>query len=161
MFQFPKKAQWKCEFPDPAQQRQKPEVISTIFTIIEIFQNSKCRKYDKRLWSWPSEFKSRHLSYSMMKGGFPCGSDAKESTWMQETRAPSLGWEDPLKEDMATHSSILAWRIPWTEQPGGLQSMASQRLRHDWTTNTHDEKTTFYIWNCFNATVIKVSYRRI
>ena len=48
----------------------------------------------------------------------------------------SLGWEDPLEEGMATHSSILAWRIPWTEEPGGLQSMASQRVRHDWATNT-------------------------
>ena len=45
--------------------------------------------------------------------------------------AGSLGREDPLKEVMATHSSILAWRIPWTEEPGGLQSMKSQRLGHD------------------------------
>ena len=43
----------------------------------------------------------------------------------------SLGWEDPLEEGMAAHSSILAWRIPWTEEPGGLQSMGSHRVRHD------------------------------
>ena len=43
----------------------------------------------------------------------------------------SLGWEDPLAEGMATHSSILAWRIPWTEEPGGLLSMGSHRVRHD------------------------------
>ena len=43
----------------------------------------------------------------------------------------SLGWEDPLQEGMATHSSILAWRIPWAEEPGGLQSMGSQRVGHD------------------------------
>ena len=43
----------------------------------------------------------------------------------------SLGWEDPLEEGMATHSSILAWRIPWTEKPGGLQSMGSQRVGHN------------------------------
>ena len=48
-----------------------------------------------------------------------------------------LGREDPLEEGMATHSSVLAWRIPWTEEPGGLQSMESQSLRHDWVTNTH------------------------
>ena len=42
----------------------------------------------------------------------------------------SLGWEDPLEEEMATHSSILAWRIPWTEEPGGPQSMESQRVGH-------------------------------
>ena len=48
----------------------------------------------------------------------------------------SLGQEDPLKKGMATHSSILAWRIPWTEEPGGVQSMGSQGVRHDWATNT-------------------------
>ena len=50
---------------------------------------------------------------------------------MQETRVRSLVREDPLEKGMATHSSILAWRIPWTEEPGGLQSMGSQRLGHD------------------------------
>ena len=49
----------------------------------------------------------------------------------QETQVRSLGQEDPLEEDMATHSSILAWRIPWTEEPGRLQSMGLQRVRHD------------------------------
>ena len=48
---------------------------------------------------------------------------------IQETRVLFLGWEDPLEEEMATHSSILAWRIPWTEKPGGLQSIGSQRVR--------------------------------
>ena len=43
----------------------------------------------------------------------------------------SLGWEDPLEEEMATHTSILAWTIPWTEEPGSLQSMGSQKVRHD------------------------------
>ena len=50
---------------------------------------------------------------------------------MQETRVQSLGWEDPLEKEMATHTSILAWKIPWTEDPGRLQSMGSQRVRHD------------------------------
>ena len=50
---------------------------------------------------------------------------------MQETWVRSLGWEDPLEEGMVTHSSILAWRIPWTEEPCGLQSMASQKLGHN------------------------------
>ena len=50
---------------------------------------------------------------------------------MQKTWVRSLGWEDPLKEGMATHSSILAWRIPWTEEPGGLQSIWSQSVGHD------------------------------
>ena len=50
---------------------------------------------------------------------------------MQETWVRSLGWEDPLEKGLATHSSILAWRIPWTEEPGRLQSMESHRVRHD------------------------------
>ena len=50
---------------------------------------------------------------------------------LQETQVLSLGWEGPLEEGMATHSSILAWRIPWTEEPGGLQSTGSQRVGHD------------------------------
>ena len=49
-----------------------------------------------------------------------------KETWIQ-----FLGWEDPLEEGMATHSSILIWRIPWTEKPGRIQSMGSQRVRHD------------------------------
>ena len=50
---------------------------------------------------------------------------------MQETCVGSLGWEDPLEKEMATHSSILAWEIPWTEEPGGLQSMVLQGVGHD------------------------------
>ena len=59
-------------------------------------------------------------------GGFFGSSDSKESSSRLETWDQSLGWEDPLEEGMTTHSSILAWRIPWTEEPGGLQSMGSQ-----------------------------------
>ena len=56
---------------------------------------------------------------------------------VQETWVRSLGWEDPLEKKMATHSSIIAWKISWTEKPGGLQSMGSQRVRHHWVTNTY------------------------
>ena len=62
----------------------------------------------------------------------------KRLSTMRETWVQSLGWEDPLEKEMATHSSILAWRIPWTEEPGGLQSMGSLRVGHDWLTSlTH------------------------
>ena len=54
---------------------------------------------------------------------------------MKETQVRSLGQEDPLVKEMATHSSILAWRIPWIEEPGGLQSMGSQRVGHDLATS--------------------------
>ena len=50
---------------------------------------------------------------------------------MRETQVQSLGQEDPLEKEMVTHSTILSWRIPWTEEPGGLSSMGSQRVRHD------------------------------
>ena len=50
---------------------------------------------------------------------------------MRETQVRSLGWEDPLEKEMATYSSILAWKIPWMEEPGGLQSMGSQRVGHE------------------------------
>ena len=63
--------------------------------------------------------------------GFPGGSDSKESAWNTETLVQFLGQEDPLEKGMLIHSSILAWRIPWTEDPGGLQSMGSQRVGHD------------------------------
>ena len=58
---------------------------------------------------------------------------------MQETWVRPLGQEDPLEEEMATHSSILAWRIPWTEETGGLQSMGSQRIGYDWATNNKNK----------------------
>ena len=61
---------------------------------------------------------------------------AKQESWVR-----SLGWEDPLEKEMATDSSILAWEIPWTEEPGGLQSMGLPRVRHDLVTSmcTHHE----------------------
>ena len=63
--------------------------------------------------------------------GFPGGSVVKNPpTWVR-----SLGQKDPLEKEMATHSSILAWEIPWTEEPGGLQSIVLQRVEHDLATN--------------------------
>ena len=63
--------------------------------------------------------------------GFPGGSDSKESAAMQETWVCFLDQEDPLEKGMATHSRILAWKIPWTEESGRLQSMGLQRVEHD------------------------------
>ena len=68
---------------------------------------------------------------------------------MQETQAQSLGWEDPLEKGMATQSSILAWRIPWTEEPGGLQSVGLQKAGQDQGTNTF--AFTYYIRQCFDV----------
>ena len=63
--------------------------------------------------------------------GFSDGSMVKNLPATREMQFRSLGQEDPLEEEMATHSTILAWRIPWTEEPGGLQSMGSQRVGHN------------------------------
>ena len=79
---------------------------------------------------------------------FPSGSVVKESAYnagdAQKTWFWSLGHEDPLEKEMATHSSVLAWRIPWTEEPDKLQSTRSQRVRHDWVTK---QQTTIYPFN--------------
>ena len=58
----------------------------------------------------------------------------KSQSAMRETQVQSLDWEDPLDKEMATHSSTLDWEIPWTEEPGELRSMGSQRVRNDWVT---------------------------
>ena len=79
-----------------------------------------------------------HGRFALLR--FPGGSVAKNTPAVQETRetqVQSLGREDPLEEGVATHSSILAWEIPWAEKPGGLQSKQSKRVRHNWTDCTH------------------------
>ena len=63
--------------------------------------------------------------------GFPGGSAIKNLTAIQETWVQSLGQEDPLEKEVLTHSNILAWETPWREEPGGLQPMGLQRVRHD------------------------------
>ena len=67
----------------------------------------------------------------------PGAQTVKNLPVMQETRVQSPGWEVPLEKWMAIHSSILAWRTPWTEKPGGLQYVGSQKVGHNWATNTH------------------------
>ena len=67
----------------------------------------------------------------MCKGASVVAQMVKHLPTMQETRVRSLGQEDPLEKEMATHSSIVAWKIPWTEEPGGLQSMGLRTVRYD------------------------------
>ena len=71
-----------------------------------------------------------------MSGASLVAQMVKNISAMQETQVWSLGWEDPIEKGMTTHSSILAWRILWTDEPGRLQSMVLQRAGHDWVTNT-------------------------
>jgi len=85
----------------------------------------------KNLWLFPGlsqgqDFKGTPSLVAQMIKNLPV---------IQETQVWSLGWEDPLERGMATHTSILAWRIPWTKKPGRLQSMGSQRAWHDWANN--------------------------
>ena len=80
--------------------------------------------------------------------GFPVAQAIKNLPAMQKTQVQSLGREDPLEKGMATHSSILAWRIPWTEEPGGLQSLGSKRVGHNWATDTFTLKITS---KCFQS----------
>ena len=76
---------------------------------------------------------------------FPGGSVVKNMPAMQETRVQSLDQEDPLEKKMATHSSILAWEIPWTEEPGGLQSMGLQK---SWTHLATSPPPPLYMYLC-------------
>ena len=69
--------------------------------------------------------------------GFPGGLDGKASACNVETRVWSLGQEDPLEKEMATHSRTLTWKIPWMEETGGLEFMGLKRARRDWTTSLH------------------------
>ena len=80
--------------------------------------------------------------YYTWEGGFSGGLEVKNLPAMQETWVSSLGWYDPLEKEMAAQSRMLAWEIPWTEDPGGLESLVSQIDRHDratkqQTTNKH------------------------
>ena len=92
---------------------------------------------------------SHNQRWELVPTAFSGGASGKEfdCQWRRHKRwIQSWGWEDPLEEEMATHSSILVWRIPWTEKPGRLQSMRLQRVKCDWAhththTHTHKSKT--------------------
>ena len=77
---------------------------------------------------------------------------------MRETWVQSPGREDPLEKEMLTHSSILAWRIPWTEEPGGLQFTGSQRVGHDWATLLDFNELDKKFWPVFVSYVYKSNY---
>ena len=89
--------------------------------------------------------------------GFPNGSAVKNLPPMQETRVWSLGQEDPLEKERATHSSILAWEIPGTEEPGGLQSTGLQRLRNNWA-NKPQHKPGSYSASWLSVSVFYLSH---
>ena len=104
-------------------------------------------KISKDIWQWMGttgnfgapvkvSFVKIHQAMHMVRTSLLAQMVKRLST-MQETWVQSLDWEDPLEKEMAIHSSTLAWKIPWTEEPGRLQSMGSQRVGHDWVTSLH------------------------
>ena len=104
-----------------------------IIILSEVSQTKKDRYY-MISFMWNLKNSTNELTGWRADMGFPSDSAVKNLSAMpemQEMQLQSLNWEDPLEEGMATHSSILAWRIPWTEEPGRLQSIGSQRVRHD------------------------------
>ena len=80
---------------------------------------------------WEDLLEKGTATHSSILGAALVAQTVENLCAVQENQVPSLGQEDPVKKGMAAHSSILAWRIPWTEVPGGLQCMVSQRVRHD------------------------------
>ena len=89
--------------------------------------------------------------WCIQPSGLPQWLSGKKSSWMQEMHVSSLGQEDALKDGTVTHSSLLACRIPWTEEPGRLQSTGSQKVEHDWSdwAHTHTASQTFPIKSTF------------
>ena len=75
---------------------------------------------------------------------FPGVSRVKNLPAVKKTPVQSLGWGDPLEKEMATHSSLVAWEIPWTEEPGWLLPIGSQRVRYNWAAKQPQQSTTFY-----------------
>ena len=99
-------------------------------------------------WLWQYSWQEPVCSWQYLD--FPVAQTVKNLPVMKEIRVWSLGLEDPLEKGMAIHSSILAWRIPWAEKPGGQQSMRLKRVGHEWAINTcmHDLNvwlTWFYL----------------
>ena len=106
-----------------------------IFKLFPSLWSCLCYFGDLIYWLWFMLF-WRFALFALFFGIALVAQTVKNLPTMQETEVQSRGWEDPLKKVMATHSSILVWKTPWTKEPGRLQSKELQRVRHDWTTNT-------------------------
>ena len=112
-----------CHCPYP--QLWKPEFRGFVHRVMQELKQRSPRFYKETHFIWNRLWEVQ---------GFPSGSDGKEYVCNAREWVLSLGWEHPLEKELATHSSVLPWRILCTEEPGGLQSMVSQRVAHNWET---------------------------
>ena len=96
--------------------------------VINVYIRKEERSQINNLTLW---LKTPEKEQTKPKLASPVAQTVKHLPAMREIQVRSLGWEDHLQKEMATHSSIIAWKIPWTEESGGLQSMGSQRVGHD------------------------------
>ena len=110
-------------------------VHRAVIAILVMLQS--CSRLSRKGGLYLVSWKSREDSMRLLLQLESLAQSVKNLPAVQETQVRSLGQEDPLEKEMATHSSILAWKISWTEEPGGLQSMGSQKVEHDWVTNTY------------------------
>ena len=126
-----------------------PKRNENTFRHIELYKNVHSRSTHNRSKlevAGPNGLSLKGLKKAWYINGVILSESSQVAQWVknllakQETRVWSLGWEDPLEEGMADHSSILAWEIPGTEEPGRLQYKGSQRVRHDWSNWPHMHK---------------------
>ena len=114
--------------------------------------------YWKRVFAMTSVFSWQHVSFcsASLCRTSPVAQMVRNPSGNQETKDPSLDWKDPLEKGMATHSSILAWRIWLTEEPGELKSMGLQRVRHNWVTLTLSELSPVLLKRTFAVTSVSL-----
>ena len=111
--------------------------IAVLFAMTKIWKQFKCLLMDEWINNiWQIHTIEYYSATNKNRASF-VAQMVKRLPTLRETRIESLGQEDPLEKEMATHSSTLAWKIPWTEEPSRLQSMGSQRVGHDWVTSLH------------------------
>ena len=110
-------------------------ILSVLFVFLNIHDITACERYYSLCISLNNKFFFLKWSKLMDMDSVLVAQMVKNPTALWDTQVRSWGREDPLENEMATHSSILAWRIPWTEEPDGPQSMGSQEVRHNWAAN--------------------------
>ena len=109
--------------------------IAALFIIASTWKQPRCPSTDEWIRKLGYIYTMEYYSAIKKNGASLVAQSLKRLPGMWETWVRSLGREDPLKKEMATHSSILVWRIPWAEESGGLQSTGLQKVGHDWATS--------------------------